>query len=157
MEFLWCFSQGNVPSFKGELPYVSRSKEFCPENSHLSAKPVDFFTLLFLSEEVSSDLPASREQRVEQKRFYFDVGSNPRGVYLRISEVSFSSTDYLFNKQASYLIRVACPLVSSTHLHLIGLRLSTGWSVVSGEWEIRCYSPSQVKGLCSWNWDKFWL
>lgn len=43
---------------------------------------------LFVSEEVSSDLPPSREQRVEQKRFYFDVGSNARGVYLRISEVS---------------------------------------------------------------------
>ncbi|CAH3168287.1 unnamed protein product [Porites lobata] len=39
-------------------------------------------------EEVTSDLPASREQRVEQKRFYFDVGSNARGVYLRISEVT---------------------------------------------------------------------
>lgn len=25
---------------------------------------------------------------MEQKRFYFDVGSNTRGVYLRISEVS---------------------------------------------------------------------
>jgi len=25
---------------------------------------------------------------VEQKRFYFDVGSNARGVYLRISEVT---------------------------------------------------------------------
>ena len=46
-----------------------------------------FFSSLFLSEEVSSDLPPSREQRVEQKRFYFDVGSNTRGVYLRISEV----------------------------------------------------------------------
>lgn len=33
-------------------------------------------------------MPPSREQRVEQKRFYFDVGSNTRGVYLRISEVS---------------------------------------------------------------------
>lgn len=41
-----------------------------------------------ISEEVASDLPPSREQRVEQKRFYFDVGSNTRGVYLRISEVS---------------------------------------------------------------------
>lgn len=39
-------------------------------------------------EEVASDLPDSREQRVEQKRFYFDVGSNARGVYLRISEVT---------------------------------------------------------------------
>lgn len=44
---------------------------------------------LIITEEVTSDLPASREQRVEQKRFYFDVGSNARGVYLRISEVRF--------------------------------------------------------------------
>lgn len=27
---------------------------------------------------------------MEQKRFYFDVGSNARGVYLRISEVGIS-------------------------------------------------------------------
>ena len=45
-------------------------------------------------------MPPSREQRVEQKRFYFDVGSNTRGVYLRISEVSTwlyikQSTDWL--------------------------------------------------------------
>ncbi|XP_032236388.1 transcriptional activator protein Pur-beta [Nematostella vectensis] len=39
-------------------------------------------------EEDALELPASRELRVEQKRFYFDVGSNARGVFLRISEVT---------------------------------------------------------------------
>ena len=33
-------------------------------------------------------LPEAKEVRVEQKRFYFDVGSNARGVFLRLSEVS---------------------------------------------------------------------
>lgn len=47
--------------------------------------------MLAVSEEPNSDLPESRERRVEQKRFYFDVGSNARGVYLRISEVSILS------------------------------------------------------------------
>ncbi|XP_052212893.1 transcriptional activator protein Pur-beta-like isoform X2 [Dreissena polymorpha] len=34
-----------------------------------------------------SDLPESKYLRVENKVFYFDVGSNRRGVYLRVSEV----------------------------------------------------------------------
>ncbi|XP_050408635.1 transcriptional activator protein Pur-beta isoform X2 [Patella vulgata] len=38
-------------------------------------------------QEPQSDLPESRSMRVENKMFYFDVGSNRRGVYMRISEV----------------------------------------------------------------------
>ncbi|KAK3102909.1 hypothetical protein FSP39_014875 [Pinctada imbricata] len=37
--------------------------------------------------ECQSELPESKYMRVENKVFYFDVGSNRRGVYLRISEV----------------------------------------------------------------------
>ncbi|XP_052212898.1 transcriptional activator protein Pur-beta-like isoform X3 [Dreissena polymorpha] len=37
--------------------------------------------------EGQSDLPESKYLRVENKVFYFDVGSNRRGVYLRVSEV----------------------------------------------------------------------
>ncbi|XP_014681761.1 PREDICTED: transcriptional activator protein Pur-beta-like isoform X2 [Priapulus caudatus] len=33
------------------------------------------------------DLPEGRHMRVENKNFYFDIGSNHRGVYMRISEV----------------------------------------------------------------------
>ena len=33
------------------------------------------------------NLPEAKEVRVEQKRFYFDVGNNNRGVFLRLSEV----------------------------------------------------------------------
>lgn len=39
-------------------------------------------------EEPTGDLPESREIRVEQKRFYFDIGRNPRGTFMRISEVT---------------------------------------------------------------------
>ncbi|CAG5132818.1 unnamed protein product [Candidula unifasciata] len=39
-------------------------------------------------QEPQNDLPESRSMRVENKMFYFDVGSNRRGVYLRVSEVS---------------------------------------------------------------------
>ena len=35
-----------------------------------------------------SDLPESRGLRVENKMFYFDVGENRRGVFMRISEVN---------------------------------------------------------------------
>lgn len=38
--------------------------------------------------EPQNELPESRSMRVENKMFYFDVGSNRRGVYLRVSEVS---------------------------------------------------------------------
>ena len=39
-------------------------------------------------EEDELNLPEAKEVRVEQKRFYFDVGSNNRGVFLRLSEVT---------------------------------------------------------------------
>ncbi|CAG5116339.1 unnamed protein product [Candidula unifasciata] len=38
-------------------------------------------------QEPHSELPESKFMRVENKMFYFDVGSNRRGVYLRVSEV----------------------------------------------------------------------
>ncbi|XP_025088587.1 transcriptional activator protein Pur-beta-like isoform X13 [Pomacea canaliculata] len=38
-------------------------------------------------DEPQNELPESRSMRVENKMFYFDVGSNRRGVYLRVSEV----------------------------------------------------------------------
>ncbi|XP_046860102.1 transcriptional activator protein Pur-alpha-like [Xenia sp. Carnegie-2017] len=39
-------------------------------------------------EEDEMNLPEAKEVRVEQKRFYFDVGSNIRGVFVRLSEVT---------------------------------------------------------------------
>lgn len=44
-------------------------------------------TSSFVIAEGQSDLPESKYLRVENKVFYFDVGSNRRGVYLRVSEV----------------------------------------------------------------------
>lgn len=35
----------------------------------------------------SSDLPEGRHVKVDNKNFYFDIGQNNRGVYMRISEV----------------------------------------------------------------------
>lgn len=34
------------------------------------------------------DLPEERHMKVDNKNFYFDIGQNHRGVYMRISEVS---------------------------------------------------------------------
>lgn len=42
----------------------------------------------FGQEEESIDLPEFQEMKVERKRFYFDCGSNDRGAFLRISEVT---------------------------------------------------------------------
>ena len=36
----------------------------------------------------SGELPEGRHMKVENKNFYFDVGQNNRGIYMRISEVS---------------------------------------------------------------------
>jgi transcriptional activator protein Pur-alpha len=33
------------------------------------------------------ELPEGRHMRVENKNFYFDIGQNNRGIYMRISEV----------------------------------------------------------------------
>lgn len=35
------------------------------------------------------DLPEGRYMRVDSKNFYFDIGQNNRGIYMRISEVLF--------------------------------------------------------------------
>lgn len=37
------------------------------------------------------DLPDGRYMRVDNKNFYFDIGQNNRGIYMRISEVKKSS------------------------------------------------------------------
>ena len=42
-------------------------------------------------EGAQNSLPQSRECKVEQKKFYFDVGRNDRGVFLRLTEVIPSS------------------------------------------------------------------
>ena len=41
----------------------------------------------FVFSEVHGDLPDPQHLTVDGKRFYFDVGQNPRGVFMRISEV----------------------------------------------------------------------
>jgi len=38
--------------------------------------------------ETARDVPEAQSLRVENKMFYFDVGQNRRGSYMRISEVS---------------------------------------------------------------------
>ena len=45
-------------------------------------------------EEDELNLPEAKEVRVEQKRFYFDVGNNNRGVFLRLSEVWKTNLNY---------------------------------------------------------------
>ena len=40
------------------------------------------------------ELPEGRHMKVENKNFYFDVGQNNRGIYMRISEVSWANWYY---------------------------------------------------------------
>lgn len=59
------------------------------------------------------DLPEGRYMRVDSKNFYFDIGQNNRGIYMRISEVYIN---YLHKKrilidtsfETDYLISVCC-------------------------------------------------
>lgn len=48
----------------------------------------DFLNEFGQEEDLPVDLPEFKEMRVERKRFYFDCGSNDRGAFLRISEVT---------------------------------------------------------------------
>ena len=41
------------------------------------------------------ELPEGRHMKVENKNFYFDVGQNNRGIYMRISEVSLKPTNII--------------------------------------------------------------
>lgn len=40
------------------------------------------------------DLPEGRYMRVDSKNFYFDIGQNNRGIYMRISEVRCACFDF---------------------------------------------------------------
>jgi len=40
------------------------------------------------------DLPEGRYMRVDSKNFYFDIGQNNRGIYMRISEVYYLRNEY---------------------------------------------------------------
>jgi len=47
-----------------------------------------FHHVFFVSLEITGELPEGRHLRVENKNFYFDIGQNNRGIYMRISEVN---------------------------------------------------------------------
>ena len=50
----------------------------------------------------TGELPEGRHLRVENKNFYFDIGQNNRGIYMRISEVT--QTDIV----SPYLSQLIC-------------------------------------------------
>ena len=45
------------------------------------------FTLTSATPEGQQELPENRSMRVENKNFYFDIGNNYRGIFMRLSEV----------------------------------------------------------------------
>lgn len=57
--------------------------------SFQSTPSMDLFTFFFLSlHSYKGELPEERHMKVDNKNFYFDIGQNNRGVYMRISEVN---------------------------------------------------------------------
>lgn len=55
----------------------------------LQAFPFDQQMIDFLKR-FKGELPEGRHLRVDNKNFYFDIGQNNRGIYMRMSEVSGS-------------------------------------------------------------------
>lgn len=41
------------------------------------------------------ELPEGRHLRVDNKNFYFDIGQNNRGIYMKVSEVNPPSTQLI--------------------------------------------------------------
>ena len=56
-------------------------------NKHAYKQKQCILTLNSTFVETSVELPESKSMRVENKMFYFDIGQNNRGTYMRISEV----------------------------------------------------------------------
>lgn len=52
------------------------------------------------------DLPDGRHMRVDNKNFYFDVGQNNRGIYMRISEVTTTASLNYFEFIHSFHIKL---------------------------------------------------
>jgi hypothetical protein len=54
---------------------------------------ISFLYCLFLE---PAEIPESKYVHVGNKNFYFDIGSNNRGVFLRISEVKKNHLVFIF-------------------------------------------------------------
>lgn len=50
------------------------------------------------------DLPEGRYMRVDNKNFYFDIGQNNRGIYMRISEVCFKQLFFFQISNQNYFL-----------------------------------------------------
>lgn len=55
------------------------------------------------------ELPEGRHMRVENKNFYFDIGQNNRGIYMRISEVSNVFFPPIFSLPKVIINNLVCP------------------------------------------------
>ena len=64
--------------------------------------------------QMSAGLPEGRHVKVDNKNFYFDIGQNNRGVYMRISEASESCSFLVWNPYRSLQIKCG----SATFLNL---------------------------------------
>ena len=49
-----------------------------------------WFPFISATPEGQQELPENRSMRVENKNFYFDIGNNYRGIFMRLSEVQVS-------------------------------------------------------------------
>ena len=61
------------------------------------------------------ELPEGKHFRVENKNFYFDIGQNNRGVYMRISEVKTNFRSVFIRESDSTITNVLLFVHSSVH------------------------------------------
>lgn len=65
------------------------------------------------------ELPEGRHMRVENKNFYFDIGQNNRGIYMRISEVS----RYIFFRFPTNILCLCCCNIFIILFHILYFKI----------------------------------
>ena len=81
-------------------------------SANVLAISATLFDLSTTPAEEQTELPEPRSMRVDNKMFYFDVGQNRRGVFLRISEVSPSCRKSVVLFSLSFLKKVLNEVIS---------------------------------------------
>lgn len=71
------------------------------------------------------DLPEGRYMRVDSKNFYFDIGQNNRGIYMRISEVRLPGfASHRIYMISSLVIGLSIPIFNNLILSCMWCTLS---------------------------------
>lgn len=86
----------NIYLNKKNISYEKMKKKTTKFHNHsYTLEKIFIYFVLFLE---TSKLPESKYLHVGNKNFYFDIGSNNRGVFLRVSEVNRKQKNVWYSK-----------------------------------------------------------